>query len=150
MATYKPLKIKYQLSFIYPFVEEDLLSHNLEIDSHLYWKSKALGEYYHFENLQAELCGLMINQIPTVIFDDIHITDSYSNQLFKQLLMRVFFLFCQDEIVKQHICNLFVNFMKDNEKENKGQENKRWFLVPQAIDYINSDRELVNIINFRR
>ena len=140
-------EIKYRLSFIYPFIEEDLLQNNYNINPELYWKSKSLGEILDLSYLQEDLVDYNASIIPIVIFEQNHRDSTYSQEIFYQILMRAFFLFINDEEEKQKIYHIFKDFL-DNFTFTS--DNQKYAAIAETIAYYNEDRELPKIVSFSK
>lgn len=143
------LVFKHKMGFIYPFIGEDFMDNNFNINPKLYWKSGALaelkGEKFAHEKFQNNIA---IDLVSEILYDVKDLTDlPYDISILYQILARTFFLFSKDEEFKKRIINNWKRILDDSMEKGNAKNN---LLIIKAIDYIEADKELVSIISFQR
>lgn len=147
------LQLKYNLAYLYDFVEEDLLKNNFNINPNLYWSSQFHAELKHINQNFIKMASLrMCTKIIDFSFEELLKLNSYSlrevntyaQAVIFQIILRASLIFVSEDIVdslKDSVNKqIFANTMM---KSDCAAEN----LILDVINMNKQDRELPNIIN---
>ena len=75
---------------------------------------------------------------------------SYERAIFVQILSRVILLFNRDDNVREALVSGFNELINMAYTTNIGDVTKTWFLIPKSISYMEKDKELVNLVSFKK
>lgn len=147
------LYLKYNLAFLYEFVESDLIEHEFNINPTLYWCAQFHAELKH---IGANFTTMSNLRMSTKIIDTnfefllkqnsyaLNDRNNYVKSIISQILLRTSLMFVRkdivdslEEAVKQQI---FVNTMM---KSDCGAEE----MILEVVNANDKDRELPQIIN---
>ncbi len=153
------LNFKYNLSFVYEEIENDLLENNFNISNELYWEANAISDYYQLDRLK--LNAIQKGTVYSIFRDKIRNIINIDNTLksdkpkmftyiISEIFTRVSLLFIGEETVnyfKTLELQLAEGVSHDEmaiEKLKKAQNR-----VNGIFDMYEKDRELLNVISLR-
>lgn len=153
------LNFKYNLSFVYEEIENDLLENNFNISNELYWEANAISDYYQLDRLK--LNAIQKGTVYSIFRDKIRNIINIDNTLksdkpkmftyiISEIFTRVSLLFIGEKTInyfKTLELQLAEGVSHDEmaiEKLKKAQNR-----VNGIFDMYEKDRELLNVISLR-
>jgi len=140
------LSFKYNLAFLYEFVENDLLEHDFNINPTLYWNAQFYAELKKLSphNIKFHSFRVVRTIIDTAIEEILNSENDYSKVMILQIILRASLLFAGEDLVKCHKENFEKEiFAKTMLKSHSDREE----IILTTINKFYEDRDLPSIIN---
>jgi len=150
----KLIKFKYLLSYSFHFLEKDLIEHNFEIESNLYWNANLIIDIYQgnikeletvYKSFAESLMEREGNNLIDLIFEENLDEDDYVNGIISEIIIRACLLFIDNkskEIFKEYL----LKEVKRTEIENVIVES----MIYNSFNYFENDKELAQILSFKK
>ncbi len=150
-ANIKPylLKIKYSFSLLYEDVLDNFREDNFNVKP-LYWVSDAVAKQRDFKLGYDKIFSRIIYDSCSIVTKNLTSDLSYERAIFVQILARVILLFNRDDNVREALVSGFNELINMAYTTNIGDVTKTWFLIPKSISYMEKDKELVNLVSFKK
>ena len=143
------LKIKYSFSIMYEEVLDEFREVNFDVKP-LYWVSDAVAEQNNFVLGYNRIFSKIINDSCSIINSNLNSDLSYERAIFVQILSRVVLLFNRDADLQENLIAKFNELINTAYSTNNRVIKQNWFLIPESIQYMEKDKELVNLVSFQR
>ena len=144
--------LKYNIGFLYQFVEKDFLDNEFAINPELYWTANLTANFKRVpsqvvdtykKSYAGEMLEKVLQDIIAVSVYDLRNKDGYAKAIILQVLIRTGLLFSGEELVK-NLEERFATFITMNKMLNA--DNSGEFLVMEAIKLHTSDKTIPKIV----
>lgn len=141
----KLVELKYNISFLYQFVEKDFLIHNFAINPELYWISPAvanirqIGEVMvsNYQTHYAAGINYQIERLIEMSKKDLSEKDKYFNALAYQIIIRASLIMGKEGMIIK---------LEKYLSKNKYKRNSACFMLKDALNMYELDKELPRIV----